>query len=331
MNILEIEDLTKHFIVPQSFVGGLLSRSATKSKTDVVHAVCHVSFSVRQSEIFGLVGESGCGKTTLSRCILRLIEPTSGRVVFDGNEMLALDKSQLRSIRGRIQMIFQDPFQSLDPRMKIVEIVGHPLELHKGTHGAETRERVAELLKLVGLSPSSMSKYPHQLSGGQRQRVAIARALSTMPQVIVADEPVSSLDVSVQSQILNNLKELRETLGLTLVFVSHDLGVVQYMSDRIGVMYLGRFAEIGPTEQVFTSPKHPYTESLLSAIPIPDPQLNARTKRIMLKGDVPSPLSPPAGCRFHTRCPYSFERCSTEEPPMTRCGDEHLAACHLLK
>jgi len=319
-NLLEVENLVKHFPIKS---GILIDREVGR-----VRAVDDVSFNVGQGETLGLVGESGCGKSTLCRTLLRLIEPTSGSMVFDGQELTDLGRGGLRAMRREMQMIFQDPYASLNPRKRVGQIVGDPLEQHNIASGEERKRRVQELLERVGLNPEHYNRYPHEFSGGQRQRIGIARALALNPKLIVADEPVSALDVSIQAQIINLLSDLQSEFGLTYIFVAHDLGVVRHVSDRIAVMYLGKIVEIGPAEEVYTNPIHPYTLSLLSAIPIPDPRANAQRKPVTLEGDVPSPANPPAACRFHTRCPYATEICSEEEPPLIDHGGGHWAACH---
>lgn len=316
--LLSVRHLEKRYPVR----GGLLSKS-----TNTVVAVDDVSFDIGRGESLGLVGESGCGKTTTGRCILRLIEPTSGQVEFDGRDLLKLNASEMRAARRHMQMIFQDPFASLNPRMTVASIVEEPLIIHRMGSKPEREARAAELLNLVGLDPAFMKRFPHEFSGGQRQRIGIARALALNPQLIIADEPVSALDVSVQAQIVNLLKDLQEKLNLTFLFIAHDLSVVQHFSNRIGVMYLGKLVELAPARQLFRTPLHPYTKVLLSSIPIPDPA--ARKKREGLQGEVPSLLSPPSGCRFHPRCPIAVDRCKTEEPPLRQIQSEQFAACHL--
>lgn len=311
--LVEIKDLKKHF---------------PASHKQFVRAVDGVSFTIQRGETLGLVGESGCGKTTVGRCLLRLIEPTSGEVRFDGRNLLEINRQQLRELRRRMQIIFQDPYSSLNPRMKVGEIVAEPLIVHNVGAKSERRERVAELLRVVGLDPDYASRYPHQFSGGQRQRIGIARALALNPDFIVADEPVSALDVSVQAQVVNLLQDLQEQFGLTYLFISHGLAVVKHISSRVGVMYLGKLVELAPADEIYDKPLHPYTQALLAAIPIPDPEAEKRAVT-RLGGDVPTPLNPPSGCRFHTRCPQAMARCKIEEPKFSEITPGHFAACFL--
>ncbi|MQA75114.1 MAG: dipeptide ABC transporter ATP-binding protein [Solirubrobacterales bacterium] len=318
--LLEVTDLVKHFPIKS---GILFDREVNRVK-----AVDGVSFSVSPGETLGLVGESGCGKSTLCRTILHLIEPTSGSVRVEGTEISSLDRRALRPLRREMQMIFQDPYASLNPRKRVGQIVGDPLRLNGVASGAELRRRVERLLDRVGLTAEHYNRFPHEFSGGQRQRIGIARALALEPKLMIADEPVSALDVSIQAQIINLLEDLQDEFDLTYVFVAHDLGVVRHVSDRIAVMYLGKIVEIGPAEDVYQNPIHPYTVSLLSAVPIPDPRENAARERIVLEGDVPSPVDPPSACRFHTRCPRATEICSEIEPRLVDYGDDHWAACH---
>ena len=318
--LLEIDHLVKHFPIKS---GVLIDREVGRVK-----AVDDVSLFVNEGETLGLVGESGCGKSTLCRAVLRLVEPTSGSVRFAGQELTTLSKGQMRAARREMQMIFQDPYASLNPRKRVVQIVGDPLSLHGVSSGEEQRKQVQRLLERVGLSPEHVNRFPHEFSGGQRQRIGIARALALRPKLIIADEPVSALDVSIQAQIINLLDDLQEELGLTYLFVAHDLGIVRHVSDRIAVMYLGKIVEIGPADQVYSNPIHPYTLSLLSAVPIPDPRENRAREPMVLEGDVPSPANPPAACRFHTRCPYATDICSEVEPKLIDHGNGHWAACH---
>ena len=319
-NILEIENLTKHFATSKSLLPGS-GRS--------VKAVDGVSFTVRKGETLAIVGESGCGKSTLARLVLRLIDPTGGTVRFHGQDIATIPERSMRPLRARMQMIFQDPFASLNPRMTVAEILTEPMQVHKLGTRAQRRERMIELLELVGLTARHADRYPHEFSGGQRQRIGIARALAAGPELVIGDEPVSALDVSVQAQVINLLEDLKQRLGLTLVIISHDLAVVRHMSDRVGVMYLGKMVELADTQALFSSPRHPYTRALMSAVPLPDPE--ARPDRQLLEGDVPSPLNPPSGCRFHTRCPYVRDRCRTEEPVMGANDDDHGVACHFWR
>ena len=316
--VLKVDDLKKHFPIR----GGLFSRERAR-----VYAVDGVSFAIRRGETLGLVGESGCGKSTVGKTLMRLIEPTDGRIELLGHDITHVGGETLRGHRRDIQMVFQDPYSSLNPRMSSGDIVGEPLDNFAVARGAEKRERVAWLFGKVGLRPEAMLKYPHEFSGGQRQRLGIARALALNPAVIVADEPVSALDKSVQAQVLNLMMDLQEEFNLTYLFVSHDLAVVEHISHRIAVMYLGKVVELTDKRTLFRMPLHPYTEALLSASPIPDPTV--RRRRIILTGDVPSPINPPSGCRFHTRCPYVMARCRAEEPPLKEVLPGHLVACHL--
>ena len=317
---LEVRSLKKYFPVRRGILSQVVSH---------VKAIDDVSFTIGKGETFGLVGESGCGKTTTGRAVLRLIEPDSGEIRFEGEDMLRLGRTALRALRRDMQIIFQDPYASLNPRMTIRSIVGEPFAIHGIASGSDRDDRVANLLKTVGLEASVMSRYPHEFSGGQRQRIGIARALALKPKLIVADEPVSALDVSIQSQIINLLADLQSQFGLTYLFISHAIPVIEHISTRIGVMYVGKLVEVGTSQQICANPKHPYTQALLSAVPVPDPA--AKKQRIVLKGDVPTPLNPPSGCRFHPRCPIAVERCSIEEPPLRQIEDGRQAACHLVQ
>jgi oligopeptide/dipeptide ABC transporter ATP-binding protein len=316
--LIEVRSLKKYFPIRK----GVLQREVGR-----VHAVDDVTFGVREGETLGLVGESGCGKSTLGRTIVRLLEPTEGAVVFQGRDISSLGARKLRPLRRQMQMVFQDPYASLNPRKRVGSIIGTPLKIH-GVQKSERRQRVQELLETVGLSPEHYNRFPHEFSGGQRQRIGVARALALHPRLIVADEPVSALDVSIQSQMLNLLDDLQKELDLTYIFIAHDLGVVRHVSDRIAVMYLGKLVELSPAEELYQRPIMPYTEALLSAVPIPDPDLSAKRERIVLEGDVPSPINPPSGCRFHPRCRYMTAICKEVEPPLTDYGNGHLAACH---
>ena len=315
--LVEIDGLKKHFPIRARFLG---------RSTDSVRAVDDVSLTVHQGETLGLVGESGCGKSTLGRCLLRLEEPTAGRIVFDGQDLLSQDRTAMRHLRRDIQIVFQDPYASLNPRKKVGAIIGEAFRIHGLHEGPERRRKVEELMSLVGLRPEHIDRYPHEFSGGQRQRIGIARALALHPKFIVADEAVSALDVSIQAQILNLLVELQRRFGLTYLFISHNLGVVRHVSDRVGVMYLGRIVELAPTAALFAAPSHPYTEALLSAVP--RPSVGARAQRIVLPGDPPSPLRPPSGCAFHPRCPHRQDICTREAPPLTQRAPGHTVACH---
>ena len=319
--LLEVNHLKKYFPV----------RSGLFSKVFAwVKAVDDVTFTIQPGETFGLVGESGCGKTTVGRTILRLMEPSGGEALFEGDNIFTMDSKTLRATRRRMQIVFQDPYSSLNPRMTVGSIIGEPLLVHKLAKGKELADRVNQLLNRVGLRPDHFSRYPHEFSGGQRQRIGIARALALNPKFIICDEAVSALDVSIQAQIINLLNDLQEEYHLSYLFITHDLNVVQYIAKRIAVMYLGKLAEISPSEILFSNPKHPYTQALLSANPQPDPAM--KHERILLPGDVPSPLNPPSGCRFHTRCPQVMDHCKTTKPPLIQIGkpeDQHKVWCHL--
>jgi oligopeptide/dipeptide ABC transporter ATP-binding protein len=318
MALIEVENLKKYFAVKK----GLLSRTVGE-----VRAVDGVSFTINRGETLGLVGESGCGKTTVGRTILRLIEPTAGRVIFNGENLLELNGEQLRSLRASFQIIFQDPFSSLDPRMNVSQIIAEPIRNHMKVSKTEIRQRVAYLMERVGLHPEQISRYPHEFSGGQRQRIGIARALALNPLAIICDEPVSALDVSIQAQVINLLARLQEEMQLSYLFIAHDLSVVEHISDRVAVMYLGRIVELATDKALYQNPLHPYSQALLSAVPVPDPEISR--KKILLQGDVPSPMNPPTGCTFHTRCPECMDICSQEIPVFKNMGDAHWVACHL--
>jgi len=317
--LLRVRDLVKNFPVK----GGLLGREAHQ-----VHAVDGVSFELSRGETLGLVGESGCGKSTTGRCLLRLIEPTSGEVWFDGQNITTLGRESMRRLCRDMQIIFQDPYASLDPRMTVGAIIGEALVIHKLTRSpGEYRDRIVELLETVGLNADHLRRYPHEFSGGQRQRIGIARALAVSPKLIVCDEPVSALDVSIQAQVINLLEDLQHKFDLAYVFIAHDLSVVEHISDRVAVMYLGRIVELASARELYTSPRHPYTEALLSAVPVPEPGL--KRARIRLPGEMPNPIQPPSGCHFHPRCPKAFDRCKVESPQFKPVGEGHWAACHL--
>ena len=314
--LLEIKNLKKYFPIK----GGVFSRTVANVK-----AVEDVSLNIKPGEVVGLVGESGSGKTTAGRTILRLIEPTEGEIIFNGTDIAKASRSQMREYRKEMQIIFQDPFASLNPRMTVGDIIGEALDIHKLARGKAREERIVQLLERTGLSAQHMRRYPHEFSGGQRQRIGIARALAVDPQFIVADEPVSALDVSIQAQVVNLLQDLKEELGLTLLFIAHDLGVVEYISDRVVVMYLGRVMEIAPAKELYRNPVHPYTEALLSAVPIPDPTV--KRERTILQGDIPSPINPPSGCVFRTRCPIAAKECAEVVPPLEEVSPGHFKAC----
>jgi oligopeptide/dipeptide ABC transporter ATP-binding protein len=321
--LLRVENLVKHFPVQSS---SLLRRSR-----DAVHAVDGVSLEVRRGETLGLVGETGCGKSTLARCIMRLYDVTSGRIEFEGHDITKLSAGKMRPFRRDMQMIFQDPYGSLNPRRRVGSIIGDPFAIHGIADGQERKRRVQEVMELVGLNPEHYNRFPAEFSGGQRQRIGVARALALRPKLIVCDEPVSALDVSIQAQIINLLADLQEELGLTYIFIAHDLSVVRHVSDRVAVMYLGKVAELGDVEGVYQHARHPYSTALLSAVPVPDPEAAQQRERVVLVGDVPSPIAPPSGCRFHPRCPKARPNCVTDEPDLVPRLDDpatHVAACH---
>ncbi len=315
--LLEVRGLCKHFPTQHGWLG----------RSQLVRAVDGVSFSIAEGETLGLVGESGCGKSTTGKLILRLQDPTAGEILWNGRPIHNLSQTELRPVRRELQAVFQDPYASLNPRIRAAEIVAEPLRNYEAMSSAQARERVASLFERVGLRPDQMVKYPFEFSGGQRQRLGIARALSVQPRLIVCDEPVSALDVSVQAQVINLLMDLQQQFNLSYLFIAHDLAVVEHISHRVAVMYLGRIVEIAPKRTIFTSPQHPYTEALLDAVPVPDPLV--RKNRRVLTGDVPSPINPPPGCHFHTRCPYAEERCRIESPPMREVAPGQFVACHL--
>ncbi|MDR6226600.1 ABC transporter ATP-binding protein [Desmospora profundinema] len=317
--LLHVEQLSKYFPIR----GGLLKR-----KTGDVKAVDQVSFTVNKGETFAIVGESGCGKSTTGRTLLRLMEPTGGKVLFEGKDVASLSRKELRVARRDMQMVFQDPFASLNPTMTVGQLLEEPMAINRMYDSIERKKKVAELMDTVGLNAGFVQRYPHEFSGGQRQRIGIARALSLKPKLIIADEPVSALDVSIQSQVLNLMEDLQEEFSLTYIFISHDLSVVKHIADRIGVMYLGRMAEIAPKKALYDKPAHPYTQALLSSVPIPNPRI--KRERIVLTGDVPSPANPPAGCAFHPRCPKAFDRCKVERPELIHLEGGHYVACHLF-
>lgn len=320
--LIEAKDLYKYFPI----YAGLTSRHVAD-----VRAVDGVSFTIQEGETLGLVGESGSGKTTIGRLLLRLLPVTKGEIDFEERNILKMNRGDIRRLRRSVQIIFQDPFASLNPRMSIGEIIAEPIRIHKLATGKDVDDRVRELLGLVGLQPYHANRYPHEFSGGQRQRVGIARALAVQPRFIVCDEPVSALDVSIQAQVINLLEDLQEKFKLTYLFIAHDLSVVRHISTRVAVMYVGKIVELAYRDDLYENPLHPYTQALLSAIPIPDPVVEKRRKRIVLTGDIPSPVNPPPGCRFHTRCPLAFDRCKTEVPPLREYAPGHFAACHWVE
>lgn len=321
--LIDIRNLKMHFPV---YKGVIVRREVASVK-----AVDGLSFQIRKGETLGLVGESGCGKSTTGRTILQLYTPTDGEVHFDGQNLVKMASGDLHAMRRRMQMIFQDPYASLNPRMTVGDIIAEPIVTHKLINGRDAiLSRVQDLMKTVGLDPRYVRRYPHEFSGGQRQRIGIARALASEPEFLVCDEPISALDVSIQAQIMNLMEDLQEELGLTYLFIAHDLSAVKHISDRIAVMYLGRMAEIADADTLYKNPTHPYTQALISAVPIPDPEIEVTRTRIVLKGDVPSPLNPPSGCTFHTRCPFAWDRCKEEVPHLKSVGEDHQVACHLV-
>jgi oligopeptide transport system ATP-binding protein len=318
--LLKLDNLVKHFPITQGII--------IRKQIGAVHAVDGISFEVYRGETLGLVGESGCGKSTTGRTILQLYRPTAGHVYFDGVDLVTLSGAELRKMRRRMQMIFQDPYASLNPRMTVGEIIGEPLVIHNVAQGKAIEARVQELLELVGLNPAFANRYPHEFSGGQRQRIGVARALALQPDLIVCDEPISALDVSIQAQVVNLLEDLQSQFGLTYLFIAHDLSMVRHISNRVAVMYLGIIVELAERYELYNNPLHPYTQALLSAVPIPDPLVEEKRRRIILEGDVPSPVNPPSGCRFRTRCKYAKDICSTEKPEWREIQPGHFAACH---
>lgn len=321
-NLIEVKNLKKYFELRK----GLFNR-----KVKYVKAIDDISFSIKKGETFGLVGESGCGKTTVGRTITRLYEPTSGQVLYDGTDLSKVNEKDMLPYKKKMQMIFQDPYASLDPRMTVGEIIGEPLNVHKIYEGKGRINRIKELIKLVGLEDDHINRYPHEFSGGQRQRIGIARALAVEPEFIICDEPISALDVSIQAQVVNMLEEFQEELGLTYLFISHDLSMIRHISHKVAVMYLGNLVEYADVDELYTNMQHPYTKALLSALPIADPDTAEKSQRIILQGDVPSPLNPPSGCTFRTRCRYAMKVCSEAKPILKDLGNNHHVACHLMK
>ncbi|TZE81706.1 ABC transporter ATP-binding protein [Calorimonas adulescens] len=320
--ILEVQGLKKYFFSRKGLFGG---------RPSVLKAVDNVSFKIERGKTMGLVGESGCGKTTAGRTIIKLYEPTGGHIIYKGEDITGYDSKKMLPLRRSMQIIFQDPYASLDSRMTVADIIGEPLDIHHLASGKDREDRIKELLRLVGLNDDHASRYPHEFSGGQRQRIGIARSLAVEPEFIVCDEPISALDVSIQAQIVNMLEDLQDRMGLTYLFIAHDLSMVRHISDDVGVMYLGQLVETAPSEELYQHPLHPYTQALLSAIPIPDPQIAKSRQRILLEGDVPSPIDPPPGCRFKGRCPYAMDICSEKDPELVDVGGGHYVACYLIK
>ncbi|HEX9744988.1 MAG TPA: dipeptide ABC transporter ATP-binding protein [bacterium] len=318
--LLKTQDLVKHFPIIRGII--------FQKQVGAVKAVDGVSFKLEKGKTLGLVGESGCGKSTLGRVILRLHEPTSGSIIFNGKDITDLDRRSLRELRKDMQIVFQDPQASLNPRLPVGNAIAEPLEIFNVVRGKEKKNRVRELMEIVGLNPDSANRYPHEFSGGQKQRIGVARALALNPKLIVCDEPVSALDVSIQAQVVNLFQDLQKQFGLTYLFIAHDLSIVRHISDDVAVMYLGKIVEYAPSEELYSNPRHPYTEALMSAVPVPDPKM--KRERILLEGDPPSPKNPPSGCRFHTRCPYVMDECRTQNPPTINFSETHWAECHLF-
>jgi len=319
--LVEVKNLKKHFFKNKGII---------KKHYEITKAVDDVSFYIKKGETLGLVGESGCGKSTTGRTVLRLYEPTAGQILYNGVDIAGMNREQLMPYRKKMQMIFQDPYASLNARMTVADIIGEPMDIHNLAHGHERQEKIFELLDTVGLNKDHAARYPHEFSGGQRQRIGIARSLAVDPEFIICDEPISALDVSIQAQVVNMLEDLQEQRGLTYLFIAHDLSMVKHISDRVGVMYLGSLVEVASSKELYRNPVHPYTQALLSSIPIPDPDIAEASRRIVLEGDVPSPVNPPSGCKFRTRCKYATERCKEEDPILRDIGGEHFVACHLL-
>lgn len=319
--MVEVKNLKKHFFKNKGII---------RKHYEITKAVDDVSFYIRKGETLGLVGESGCGKSTTGRTVLRLYEPTAGQILYNGVDIAGMNREELMPYRKKMQMIFQDPYASLNARMTVADIIGEPMDIHNLAHGNERQEKIYELLDTVGLNKDHAARYPHEFSGGQRQRIGIARSLAVDPEFIICDEPISALDVSIQAQVVNMLEDLQEQRGLTYLFIAHDLSMVKHISDRVGVMYLGSLVEVASSKELYRNPVHPYTQALLSSIPIPDPDIADASQRIVLEGDVPSPVNPPSGCKFRTRCKYASERCKEEDPQLRDIGGEHFVACHLL-
>ncbi len=319
--LIEVKNLKKYFVKNKGLI---------KKQLEITKAVDDVSFYIKKGETLGLVGESGCGKSTTGRTILRLYEPTAGEILYDGKDIAKLSREEMLPYRKKMQMIFQDPYASLNARMTVSDIIGEPMDIHHLASGKERQQKIYDLLDTVGLNKDHAARYPHEFSGGQRQRIGIARSLAVDPEFIICDEPISALDVSIQAQVVNMLEDLQEERGLTYLFIAHDLSMVKHISDRVGVMYLGSLVEVASSKELYANPVHPYTQALLSSIPIPDPDIAESSKRIVLEGDVPSPVNPPSGCKFRTRCRYAMDICKEETPVFKEVGKEHFAACHLL-